>query len=256
MYSLLNGSDFNLSQVSVVPVQDVFVCVDDTMPYQEYNPSLRIISASDSFWETDEIEYKIETTEGELLRNIAGKEINRFQFSNINSFTTYERYYRCDYGQQTEWICILGKKNWKKRMAIKHKRKLAGSILKRHVNILPYTQERFVDYIEKLFGVPFAYIRITTLPVYYKKKERLICIDQDIGQLYGVSYSYSKPLQKSLDRLGEIEIEFWSRILPVGDKSEVDYNSYDRLIETLEKQLTTQYTAPGRTKVEWLNQLI
>jgi len=70
-------------------------------------------------------------------------------------------------------------------------------------------------------------------PAYYKTKHRCVCLDEEIGQVYGVSYSWSRPLKKEIAPFGEIEIEFWSRIVKAGETAEMDENACLKLIRFL-----------------------
>lgn len=229
----------------------VYINADDEDIYNEYNDSLSLISSENSFWITDEIEYKIECPGG-FVDSFENKKLGRFVFGKKNHQTTYERYYRLDSNNKTDYICILGKKNWKRPMAIKHKIITAGRILTRKVEIVPYSDEIFRNKVESLMEVPYNDVLITQMPVYYKSKDRVVCVDQDIGQVYGVSYSYSVPLSKKLEPLGELEIEYWSRIVKSGQSATVDYESFNILISLIKNIVGGK--SPGRTKIEWLEE--
>ena len=239
--------------LNLVQVLDVFIEVPGNLPHSEYNDTLNIRSSENSFWLNDETEYKIETEDADAIPSEIS--IEGFAFSGKKHFTTFERYLKVRHGERETCICILGKKGWKLPMAFKHKEQVAGEILTRRVTIAPY--EEMEAYLEELFHCPFLSLEISRYPAYYKHKQRVICLDETNGQVYGVSYSYSKPLKKSLPPLGEIEIEFWSRIVPEGEIPDpmIDMDSYLRLIALIENRITGSYMAPGRTKTEWLNQL-
>ena len=240
--------------LNLVQVMDVYIQVPGDLPHHEYNDTLTIRSSRDSFWLNDETEYKIETFESDTIPEKTT--IDGFSFSALRHFTTFERYLHVRLGEKETYICILGKNGWKFPMAFKHKTQVEGDILTRRVTIAPV--EEMEAYLEKLFHAPFDALEITRLPAYYKHKKRVICLDEAVGQVYGVSHSLSRPLKKDLPSLGQMEIEFWSRIVPEGEIPEpmIDPASYDRLIRLMENRLTGDYTAPGRTKTEWLKQLI
>ena len=239
--------------LNLVQVLDVFIEVPGDLPHREYNDTLDIRSSKNSFWLNDETEYKIETEDTDAIPSDVTLE--GFAFSGMKHFTTFERYLKVRHGEQETYICILGKKGWKLPMAFKHKEQVSGDVLTRRVIIAPY--EEMEAYLEKLFQCPFDSLEITRCPAYYKHKQRVICLDETNGQVYGVSHSYSRPLRKDLPPLCEIEIEFWSRIVAEGEIPDpmIDMESYHRLIALIENRIKGAYTAPGRTKTEWLKQL-
>ncbi len=252
--ALRNPSDNKI--LNIVYVLDICVYIESNIieKYQEYNPTLHMISSDNGFWVTDETEYKIETNDGlEVIRRIACSNKDRFIFSHINTFSNFERYICYQVNGHKEYIDILGKKNWHIAMGIKHKVKTPGPELTRHVHILSFNM--LEKYVEHLFDTDYNSVMQERLPAYYKTKERCICLDIRTGSLYGVSYSLSKPLKKSIPSLSEIEIEFWSRLIKENESGVlIDIDSYYKLIKIIESEINDENRSPGRTKIEWLEQ--
>lgn len=258
LYDCKQGVYYNL--VFVVNVY-IYVVSDEIESFCEYNSSTKIISSTDSFWITNEIEYKIETDIPISVEAIIAKEPNEcFCFSPVTSQTCFERYYKYIQGSHFEYVDVLGKKNWKRPMALKHKKLIKTEpILTRVVNLLPYSEKNLNKYVNSLFEISLP-ISMRKLDAFYKKKERAICIDVNRGIVFGVSNSNSMPISPKRRNLNQIEIEYWSSIIRSSNVSEmdcsdkVDYESFFELNEWLKNRVVVPYKAPGCVKIEWLEE--
>lgn len=258
LYDCKQGVYFNL-----VPVVNIYVYVvsNELDSYCEYNASTKILSSENSFWVTNEFEYKIETSTPVPIESIIAAECNgHFCFSKATSQTSFERYYKYIQGSHVEYVDILGKRNWKRPMAFKHKKLLAVEpILARKVNLLPYSERDLDDYMNSLFEISLPISR-KMQDAFYKKKDRSICIDVNKGIIFGVSSSVATPLSQRRRNLNQIEIEYWSQIIRSSDlekmycKKGIDYDSFDDLINWLKDKLGIPYKAPGCMKIEWLEE--
>lgn len=229
--------------------------------YCEFNNSTKMISSENSFWITNEIEYKIETSTPVSLESIIAAEDNkRFFFSKVTSQTSFERYYKYIQDSHLEYVDILGKKNWKRPMALKHKKLLRTEpILTRTVNLLPYSEKSLNEYVNSLFDISSPISR-KKLDAFYKKKDRAICVDVNKGVVFGVSNSIAAPFSHKRRNLNQIEIEYWSSIIHSSDadkmdcNEEIDYDSFIELNEWVKDKIVMPYKAPGCTKIEWLEE--
>ena len=234
---------------------------DKIESYCEFNDSTKMLSSENSFWVTDEMEYKIETGVPVSIESIIALVHNgRFCFSKALSQTCFERYYKYVQASHYEYIDILGKRNWKRPMALKHKKLLKTKpVLTRLVNLLPFSEENLDAYINSLFDRSLPVVRYKLDP-FYKKKNRLICIDTNEGTVFGVSDSVSTPLSPKRRNLNQIEIEYWSKIIPSSDRDKmngteaIDYDVFFELIDCIKEQINVLYNAPGCMKTEWLEE--
>ncbi|WP_288174864.1 hypothetical protein [Sporofaciens musculi] len=239
----------------------VYAISDEIESYCEFNGSTKMLSSENSFWITNEVEYKIETSMPISIESIITLVSNKdFCFSGILSQTSFERYYKYMQGFHFEYIDILGKKNWRRPMALKHKKLLKTEpILKRHVNLLPFSEDALDKYINSLFDVSLPVVR-QKLDSFYKKKNRLICIDINRGTIFGVSDSVSVPLSPKRRNLNQIEIEYWSTIIPssnvdkMNDMEAIDYDIFFDLIDYIKENIGVSYKTPGCMKTEWLEE--
>lgn len=255
-----NKQDIYYNLVFIVNIY-VYAVSDKIDSYCEYNDSTKILSSANSFWITNEIEYKIETDTPIPIETIINRNPNEhFCFSKVVSQTCFERYYKYIQDSRCEYIDILGKKNWKRPMALKHKKLIdTEPILTRAVSLLPYSEKALNEYVNSLFEITLP-ISGKKLDVFYKKKKRAICIDENRGMVFGVSSSVSAPFSAKRRNLNQIEIEFWSSIIRSSDAGKmdyavkIDYDSFFELIDWTKDKITAPYKAPGCTKVEWLEE--
>jgi len=230
--------------------------------YIEYNPDLTIYSQKNCFWDTTEIEYKIDIQSQHFdFNSLFNDSSDRFEFGKSCLKVSYERYKEIKYRQILTYIVILGKRNWNQKMAIKYKLPKPGNILTRKVIICHYNEENFKQSIMNLTNCTLvSEVEINSFPPFYKHKYRCVCIDKEKGYVFGVSFGDAKLLNKSRMSFKQIEIEFWSKII---DKSsnkcqlyDDDFNkSFQELINLCRKKLDYEnipYHLPGGTKYEWL----
>jgi hypothetical protein len=230
--------------------------------FYEYNPTTAVISSDGPFWVSKEVEYKIETENfvpmEQLLTRIHSK---HYVFSAPVAQRSFERYYKYTDGINTEYIDILGKKGWKKPMALKHKKMLPNNpILARKMYLLPYSREKCDELVLSSFR-DYESVSIHKLDPFYKVKERSICVDVNRGIVYGVSSSKAEPLTKRRRKLYQIEVEYWSRIVSDIDMIRenfegdgIDYKGFFELINLIDGSLNIKKKSPGCRKVEWLEE--
>lgn len=228
----------------------------------EYNPTTTVISSEGPFWVSEEVEYKIETKDfvpmEQLLMGIRSK---HYVFSAPTAQCSFERYYKYTDGISTEYVDILGKRNWKKPMALKYKKLLTNNpILARTMYLLPYSKTKCDELVLSSFRNCES-VSIHKLDPFYKVKERSVCIDVDKGIVYGVSSSKAAPLTKRRRKLYQIEVEYWSKIeadidIHGGncDGNGIDYKGFFELINLIDGSLNIEKKSPGCRKVEWLEE--
>ena len=239
----------------------VYVLTNSKIMYEESNDSLAILSSQDCFWCVDEIEHKIETlNKVNLLSDLRNTTRSDFSFSDISSETCFERYYEYRLNEKIEYIAILGKRNWKRKRAIKHKKFLRDNPLTRRVHILDY--HKLNGFLVALFGfIDTNKLERKKLLSYYKKKERVVCLDRTEGILYGVSFSQSKPLRKDIKPLNQIEIEFWSFLKPRDElqsiaQSNIFESRFHILVDCIANMISEDIIFPAKTKIEWIKEEI
>lgn len=232
----------------------------------EYNPSLALQNSENSFWTVNETEYKIdlkgdkkfsfETFKG-LFEDCYFGGVETGCVETTNSF---ERYIEVESPSAQGYFVLLGKKGWKKEPAIKYKQPRASAILTREVSIKALNKENLIETIENLGNQPIEDTQLRQYPAFYKRKDRVVCIHQETGFIYGLSYSEAKTMGKSVNYFNQIEIEFWSQMVDL-DKIPQNYwqlveKNHFELIDLIERRLRSngfKYKAPGRKKHEWLS---
>lgn len=232
----------------------------------EVNPTLELNNSEHSFWSVNETEHKIDVMPVEKFdfrvfsRLFEEQEGTEFSSGEMACTKSFERYLKLRNSQKSSYLVVLGKKNWPKKPAIKYKLDCEGDILTRSVRILELSRENFINSVEHIMGSEYEHVEIRRYPSFYKRKDRVICIDQEKGFVYGLSYSEAKTLRKESDRFNQIEVEFWSGIRSEVSGKNIDWYEVDlshkSLVSRIESKLEESnfyYKSPGGRKYEWLS---
>ncbi|GKX65202.1 hypothetical protein [Inconstantimicrobium mannanitabidum] len=241
---------------------------DSIETLSEFNPTLKMECSKNSFWSVNETEYKIDVYPTDkfsfskfnaMFENV---NIENFETGAIQCTNSFERYLELQSDNIKDYLVLLGKKGWSKKPAIKFKEKEEGEILTRRVKILELNKENLIESIEQITKENYKNVQIDKLPPFYKRKDRVVCIDQKRGYVFGVSYSEAKTATKDSSMFNQIEVEFWSKLISGNANPNIDWEdvniSHKELIKAIEKTLVKEnfkYRAPGGRKYDWLSQL-
>ncbi len=124
----------------------------------------------------------------------------------------------------------------------------------RRVSILPYSIAEWDKLVEKA-----ALVR--GYPSFYKDKYRYILVNKQTGSVFGVSSSGTKFLSKRYPNKYEIEVEYWSNLLPLGSQHCFDEKNKEELyaiaksIQAYLSECNVQWIFPGVKKNEWFRKL-
>lgn len=232
---------------------------------EEFNPSLKLKSSVDSYWEFEEVEYKLDILPThkfsflEFKRLFENIDIANYESGEISRETTFERYLSLETVSLRNYIVILGKKNWRKKRALKTKQLISDNILTRRVNICPLSIENFKSELKKLMYVNLEEIKVEFFPAFYKKKERIVFVHKLYGYVFGVSYSEAKTMTHRKSRFNQLEIEYWSKLVETDSDKEIDKEQLKRVHVNLVEEIKTHLringfcTLRGGTKYEWLS---
>jgi len=261
----IKKDDIFLNLVKVVNAY-IYILNRKKSEYIEHNPNSKIISSQNCFWTTVEVEYKIDI----LSKNFCGfsliknKTVGQYNFSSIDLGCSFERYKILRYKKKSNYLAILGKSNWRKPMAIKYKKRLAGEILTRLVKIIPYNDINFKKAVKEIMGVDYSSVNVINLPAFYQKISRVVCINQKYGFVFGVSYRIAKTLIKEIATFNQIEVEYWSQILKkdklnkgIEQKNKIN-QSFICLVSTISnflKDNNIDYEITGDTKHDWIKKI-
>lgn len=202
------------------PIQNALVVHADTAAeYTEVNPDLRILDANSAFWHSVECEAKINAglpldRFGGLLEELSG---DVFSFGPLSHSLSYERHFLLDAGGAEAYVVRLGKQNGKRKVAIKFKETQGerNGILMRSMKLEEWSPDAFNAVVEGFGARHGAPVRIAPLRPFYKRKSRAVCVHRQYGVVFGVSLDRSKPAGLQ-DELSQIEVEYWSTLLPKG----------------------------------------
>ncbi len=239
-------------------------------PYCEYNPDVEIRSPEYGFWSAIEIEYKIDILTPQKMRGVLESiQFNGFAHGPVTTEKSFERYkmlrpVNVQVSKPYPYIAILGNRNSRRPMAIKCKKTRFGKILTRKVQLLPFNEANLKEAAAFVMGHQPIEVNLVDLPAFWKTKSRVVIVDKKLGYVYCLSYNIAIPLRRSGTPFSQIEIEYWSKLVPENlspeDKSMKQnlYESYDRLIQETTAHLErtqVKYSSPGRTKYDWLSTL-
>lgn len=226
-----------------------------SLPLVEVNDDLFISESQNSFWSTVEYELKIDIEECnafDILEGIKCILEENYTISKISFQKSYETH--CEVIKKTSIShCVkLGKKNWKMKKAIKVK--TVYDDLGRQVSIVPYSESNWNAILQDA-------IQIKQYPSFYKDKCRYILVNKHIGSVFGVSSSATNFLAKKAPNKYEIEIEYWSNLLPLDARHRFDEENRKELYSIA--HIITDYllsnnikhSFPGVRKIEWLRSI-
>jgi hypothetical protein len=128
-----------------------------------------------------------------------------------------------------------------------------------------WSQAAFEAVVEDFGARHGGPVRITRLRPFYKRKARAVCVHRRFGVVFGVSIDHSKPVGLPAE-LSQIEIEYWSTLLPktaapampeLPSESligEVHVELCDLLCGQLERE-GAAFESTHLTKSEWIRQV-
>lgn len=224
-------------------------------PLIEVNDDLRIHNSKNSFWDTVEYELKIDIAPCDILAVLTGAVCSlegEYTISTIFHQKSFEKHYEIQKDTKTIHAVTLGKTSWKMQKALKVK--TPYDEIGRKVSIRPYSIAEWDKLVEKADYVQ-AY------PSFYKDKYRYILVNKRTGSVFGVSSSATKFLSKHYPNKYEIEVEYWSNILPLGARHRFDENNKEELytiVQVIQRYLSKQnvsWSFPGVKKNEWFRKL-
>lgn len=225
-------------------------------PLKEVNDDLTIIEPENSFWETIEYELKIDICQDvdmvSLLIDLSKVLQKQYSISKIDHKKSFEKHYEVVLDNQNLHVVKLGKKGWKLKKAIKTKAAYNG--LGRKVSIQPYTEDKWNEVLKGCKSVK-------QYSPFYKDKYRIILVNRESGTVFGLSGSVAKFISKKYANKCEIEVEYWSSVLPDGQSHKFDLANEEELYDIIniaQKYLATnkiKYLFPGVRKSEWLKTL-
>jgi hypothetical protein len=252
------------------PIQNALVVHAGTSAeFTEVNPDLQILDAQSAFWHSVEHEAKINACLplnrfGEFLEGLPG---NAFSFGPLSHSLSYERHFLLRAGGAEAYVVRLGRKNDKRKPAIKVKetRGERNGILLRSMKLEEWSPAAFNAVVEDFGARHGAPVEITGLRPFYKRKARAVCVHRQHGVVFGVSIDQARPVGLPAE-LSQIEVEYWSTLLPKGAQpdqsalpsesliSEVHVELCDLLCGQLERE-GVAFEPTHLTKSEWIRQV-
>ena len=226
-----------------------------SLPTVEINDDLTVLDSTHCFWDTVEYELKIDMAPCDVasVLRFAVEALQRdYSPSEVSHFRSYERH--CLVRKQAAAThCVrLGKKGWRIQKAIKIKAPWEPP--GRRVSIGPYSESAWAGLIEGAETV-------TEYPAFYKDKYRYVLVNRQTGSVFGVSGSATRFLSKRYPNKYEIEVEYWSNLLPLGTPHRFDSEN-ERELRAIIRAITEQlskghvpWTYPGVKKIDWLGTL-
>lgn len=228
--------------------------------YEETNNWQNIKNPIKGYWDSIEIEMKIDINDNYdkvfTLFNQKSIKLDGFEMSNMFSYRGIEEFVKVYTNSKEMFYTVLEEKEDLDNKAIKCKTKMPQYAFARELSIREYVNEQdFCDFLMQ----NEEYL-LKRYPKIMKEKHRFILIDNE-GFVYGFSLSNSKILNDDIEKI-EIEIEFWSKLMPL--KSKMDYtlfdvkNKIDNMIRSIcyildDKKIP--YVYPGERKYDWFNRL-
>lgn len=255
-FNKFHFANFNDKKIGQVKICDntLFYKPIFPLPLIEVNDDLTIYDPLNCFWTTIEYELKIDIAKCnplDILENIRNVLEEKYTISNISFQKSYETHFEVA-KQASVLHCVkLGKKNWKIKKAIKVK--TAYDDLGRKVSIVPYSKQN----LDKIFQDA----TIKQYPSFYKDKYRYILVNRHSGSVFGVSCSATNLLTKKTYDKYEIEIEYWSNLLPLNSNHRFDEEnkkelySIANIITNYLSSIDIKYAFPGVRKIEWLRSI-
>jgi hypothetical protein len=237
--------------------------------FTEVNPDLQVLDAKSAFWHSVECEAKINVALplerfGELLEGLPGK---AFSFGPLSFSLSYERHFLLRAGSAETYVVRLGRKNDKRKPAIKVKETKGerNGILLRSMKLEEWSEAAFEAVVQDLGARQGSPVRITRMRPFYKRKARAVCVHRRHGVVFGVSLDRAKPIGLPSE-LSQIEVEYWSTLLPKNATSvpaalpsesliaKVHVELCDLLCGQLERE-GVAFEPTHLTKSEWIRQV-
>lgn len=228
---------------------------DTVQPLVEVNDDLHIRNSQNSFWDTIEYELKIDVEPCDIaavLSGAIGALGQEYSISSLFHQKSFEKHYEMQVDTESMHVVRLGKSSWKIQKALKIKTPYDQT--GRRVSILPYSIAEWDKLVEKA-----ALVR--GYPSFYKDKYRYILVNKQTGSVFGVSGSGTKFFSKGYPNKYEIEVEYWSNILPLGSRHRFDEKNKEELyaivkaIQGYLSECNVQSVFPGVKKNEWFRKL-
>ena len=234
---------------------NLYYFAKDSLPLVEVNDDLAVHNSQNSFWDTVEYELKIDIEPCDIAAVLTGavEALGRdYSISSLYHQKTFEKHYEIQTDTQSIHAVRLGKSSWNIQKALKIK--MPYNQMGRRVSIQPYSIEIWDKLVEKADFVR-AY------PSFYKDKYRYVLVNKQTGGVFGVSSSGTKFLSKRYPNKYEIEVEYWSNILPLGSQHRFDDDNQEELyaivrgIQVYLSEHNVQGVFPGVKKNEWFRKL-
>lgn len=222
----------------------------------EYNPSFKPSDVVNCQWEFIEHEQKIsffyEISSTEILpeKSLLGD----FWFGSMYSETHYENAFCIEFEDNSrDIILLLGKKNWDKKRAYKHKIRLPFTTARKST-IFNYDETSLNEYF--LNNYPMNVTNMFHAFSYYKRKTRVIVVHRKLGHVFCVSVNKTNPLKKSVVPFYQCEVEYWSTIVTKKPNKPI---KYEDSLENLSKQVLQFFHMKGisseiggKAKSDWI----
>ena len=237
-----------------------------TSSYEECNDAFSLISSSRAHWHTLEIEYRLTFASAPHVFVSSLHKTIRSHFTYglpIRDVST-ERYFRVRSPNGARYIITMPPNISLGYPAnMKYTEPLYGrnpSISRYH--ILPHTPSTFAAAIGVLSQTQFP-PSVIPLATITKRKTRVVAVDGRTGHIFGVS-GHTVTLPHQSIHLQQLEIEYWSRLLPRGARSfPLNNTVLDRTLRSLVKSIRRYLTirnihfrAMGLTKAKWLESVL
>ncbi len=267
--SLQHGKSF----LNCRNILNTWFCEHSTEARQvyEYNPDTQLAIGKWCRGSYTEIEHKLNihiNLDGlyALFDTLAFRGFPKSESSVTTSFEQYVMLNNVRAGQiSARGYAVIHERIGEPPNAIKYKVRIPGRILSRKVTILDYSEGN-VQKVERLLSgrecMPFE--SRLCLPTFSKSKKRCTVIDASHGFIFGVSYAISRVTTNAEQKLGQVEVEYWSRLAPVDfhcDQSTFRLQrnrSHRRLVDAVRSVLIGAgfiVDEQQTTKIEWLRAL-
>jgi len=234
----------------------------------EFNNDLELLDSKNSFWKSKEEEIKITLSKDvrNIIEDLQNSSFDRFIFSELSMDTTFEIYYTV-FGDRFKHNCVkLGKRSWKRKVALKSKRfiKSSKSILSKKMKIQEWQFGKSEqENIASMLDNPNSILSYKKHHAFYKHKARVVCVDKINGSVFGVSADISCPLKRN-QFLSQIEIEYWSQLIVENEKLNLkiissnerySFKMLHNLILNILKHDKLTLSNYNPTKYEWIKNI-
>ncbi|MBU0975485.1 MAG: hypothetical protein ABIE03_02615 [Patescibacteria group bacterium] len=227
--------------------------------YRESNEDAKIKSSKLALWKIIEIEYKYNINKNgkSFINYLSEEEFGNFDFGHSTKEYTSERY--CDLNSGDKEIANLDilDATDKYEKSIKYFKDIKCDYLpKKELNIIAFNRANLEKAVADLTSKSLSEITLTPLKKFEKEKNRCVCINKRNGMVFGIS-SHRIKVKKTKHILNQIEIEFWSRILPSNRNSSTNdpllKSTIEDLYKLIEDKLILENYKPLSTKISKYN---